>query len=421
MLSHMRFFILSALACFLPLLLSAELKFSLHAAERMIQGDAVVIDLVGINASDRPVDFNAPPSLPLTIYVGTEVHAGEMHALQSTPATVPASGYLRVQYRLELPFERAATAIVESHTPDGDTLRTVLAIPSPAGPPMPPSAAGVGSMAATDEPAATPAPNRVPGRTGGAFATMASGNETGLERSFAGRLGLHEPMYFVYGNEDLGAKFQISFKYRLFGQAVFSETKSASSFQFGYTQRSLWDIDGASSPFYDTSYMPSLFFEYANARPESGNGWFHWLGTQGGILHESNGQGGPASRSLNTVFARSAWALGPLDNWHLLVVPEVFTYVGGLSNNEAIRDYRGYGQVTVTFGKGDGPALSYTGRSGRDFENITTQLDLTIPFTTRFLDFGTYFLAQYFDGYGENLLDYDDRTRSLRFGITLVR
>ena len=39
-----------------------------------------------------------------------------------------------------------------------------------------------------------------------------------VERTFAGRFSAHEPVYFIYGPDAPGAKFQFSFKYRLLGR-----------------------------------------------------------------------------------------------------------------------------------------------------------------------------------------------------------
>lgn len=195
---------------------------------------------------------------------------------------------------------------------------------------------------------------------------------------------------------------------------------SKRTLQFGYTQRSLWDIDSSSSPFYDTSYMPSLFFESLAPAPQD-DGWFTWLGWQGGYQHESNGRDSADSRSLDTLFVRPGVALGDLDGWHLIASPRLRTYLGGLSDNPRLKDYRGYVEWSLTLGKNDGPSLTYTGWAGKDFDHFTTQLDLTIPLRMKIVDFGTYLILQYYSGYGESLLDYDQRSETVRVGISLVR
>ena len=71
--------------------------------------------------------------------------------------------------------------------------------------------------------------------------------------------------------------------------------------------------------------------------------------------------------------------------------------------------------------RGDGISLNYTGWAGKDFNHLTSQFDLNFPIKTRLLDVATYFLVQYFDGYGETLRDYDKPANTIRAGFSLVR
>jgi outer membrane phospholipase A len=66
-------------------------------------------------------------------------------------------------------------------------------------------------------------------------------------------------------------------------------------------------------------------------------------------------------------------------------------------------------------------ALSFTGWTGKSGENYSYQFDLSYPVEPDFMDFRIYLMAQYFNGYGESLLDYDQRSEMLRAGISLVR
>jgi outer membrane phospholipase A len=242
-----------------------------------------------------------------------------------------------------------------------------------------------------------------------------------IQRTYAGRFKAHEPVYFIYGGKAPAVKFQYSFKYRLFGDegALGAGMPALRALYLGYTQRSLWDIQGDSSPFYDTSYMPELLFESQHVVDPGSRGGMKFLGYQVALKHESNGKAGPTSRSLNTAYFRTALAFGRLDGWNLLLVPRVFTYVGDLSNNHDLRTYRGYGDITAVLGRNDGPALSVNTRLAR---RGTVQADLTLPLKSdKFFDFATYFLIQYWDGYGESLLDYNRRTTMVRAGFSLVR
>jgi len=257
--------------------------------------------------------------------------------------------------------------------------------------------------------------------------------EEAIQRTFAERFGLHEPIYFIYGNEPEGAKYQFSFKYRLLGDTepaagkTEGEPESLRRVFFGYTQRSLWDIDSFSSPFYDTSYMPELFYEWqrtldAERTDGIAGGDVAFLGYQVGLKHESNGKAGSQSRSLNTINFRPAFMLGDFARWHVVIAPRLHIYVSDLSDNPDIRDYRGNVELQAVLGYADGVALGVTGRVGRKGTRGSVQLDLTVPieFHGR-LNFASYFLIQYWSGYGENLLDYNKHSDALRFGFSLLR
>lgn len=93
-------------------------------------------------------------------------------------------------------------------------------------------------------------------------------------------------------------------------------------------------------------------------------------------------------------------------------------YVGGLSDNPNLDDYRGYADADGRAGtRQRGAQLHGIGKS---FDRFSTQLDLTIPVRNQVMDFATYLTLQYFNGYG-SLRSYDQRTESLRLGISLVR
>jgi outer membrane phospholipase A len=244
-----------------------------------------------------------------------------------------------------------------------------------------------------------------------------------LARSFIDHFSVHDPMYFVYGSKAPAAKFQFSLKYRLLSFEEGPTGADASSVQFGYTQRSLWDVNAHPSAFYDTSYIPSVFYQFLSpaANPDPGKADLTWLGFSTGYQHESNGQGGDLERSLNTLFVRSGLLIGRTDKWHSVVLVRAFTYIEGVANNPEIKDYRGYGDWGVTLADGAGPSLTYTGWAGKKFNHATTQLDLNIPVHVKIVDFETFLVVQYFDGYGESLKEYQAHSNVLRAGISLVR
>ncbi len=355
----------------------------------------VAIDWVALNPGAGAVRFDPPPTLSATLRVGDQSWPVQLLSTQMPQASILPGGFAVKSFTFALPSGAIGQAVLEvpgeEHSPP---LRTVVIISGEAAPSSAPPPAPLTNFA-LNKPAAS-----------------------ALERSFAGRLSAHESIYFLYGAKEPAAKFQFSFKYRILSMG---KEGVPQTLQFAYTQRSLWDIEGPSSPFFDTSYMPELLFESLAPTPKSTSRWFTWLGYQAGYKHESNGRDGPLSRSINTLNARAAFVLGRMDRWAALVIPEVFGYVSDLSNNRDIADYRGYGQLRMVMGRNDGAVLMFAGRTGRDFHRFTYQLDLTVPFRTRLLEFETYFILQYFNGYGESLRTYWQKSDAARIGVSLVR
>jgi phospholipase A1/A2 len=245
-------------------------------------------------------------------------------------------------------------------------------------------------------------------------------DSTVLGRTFAGRLNIHNPIYFVYGGGEQAAKFQLSFKYRALTFGQHPDRDTLNTLQFGYTQRSLWDIDSDSSPFYDTSYLPELFWEWYKLPKPGETTRGSLLGIQAGILHESNGRDGDDSRSLNSAFARAVFTFGPHDGWNLKVMPEAWIY-GSLDDNENIDAYRGHTRLVGILGKANGIALRFSLSPGKSFDRLSWQTDFTVPVRVKLLDLSAFFHVQYFNGYGESLRSYHVKSDALRVGFSFCR
>jgi phospholipase A1 len=235
-------------------------------------------------------------------------------------------------------------------------------------------------------------------------------------------LTFHEPMYFLLGaNGGANARFQLSFKYRMFDrESVVARTLPViGGLYFGYTQTSLWDLADRSAPFRDTSYRPSLFYQWdVPQRPGDDDRWM----LQAGFEHESNGKDGERSRSVNTAFGRLEWRTPVGDDGHYLgVIPKLWAYLDKGDNPE-IQRYRGFGELALRYGRDDGWVQQLALRRGNGGRG-STQLDISHPLGTRILsDTGAFLHFQYFDGYGETLLDYrKSRHPQLRVGVSIVR
>lgn len=230
-------------------------------------------------------------------------------------------------------------------------------------------------------------------------------------------LSANEPMYFVVGSRST-ARFQFSFKYRLFdsGSLPVEWFAPLAGLHFGYTQTSLWDLGADSAPFRDTSYRPSLFWQ--DAMP--GQGLMPDL-LRGGYEHESNGKDGANSRSINTLFVQPVWSTEFGDGRSLIFAPKFYGYLDKADNPD-IQRYRGYADWKLRYGREDGVvalAQLRTGTSGKG----SAQLDLSWPLRRPlFARTGGFLHFQLFKGYGETLVDYNlDRGTQVRIGFSIVR
>lgn len=234
-------------------------------------------------------------------------------------------------------------------------------------------------------------------------------------------LSFHEPMYFVVGGSDpKSARYQISFRYRLFDdQGVVAESLPlVRGLYFGFTQTSLWDLSSDSKPFRDTSFRPSLFYQWKLSDPSDGNS----AALAAGYEHESNGRDGDKSRSIDTFFARiDARYYLPNGRTYVGIEPKVWSYIDK-EDNPDITDYRGYAQLGLRLGSDDGLMLAAILRRGKAGVG-SSQLDLSYPLRQSvFSGVGAFAHLQYFNGYGETLLDYNvSHGPQFRIGVSIVR
>lgn len=393
----------------LPAAFAADAAYTLMVpAEPVVSGTEVRVDLAAMNPGALEAPFGAPLSIAGKVLVGGEERDVTLDSISKAPVSVSPGGFAARRYRLTLPAGVTGRVVLEVESSGFGVLRAVLDVQQPA------------AMVAQAAPGEAAAPAAAPETPLDKLADSAP-VVSGIARTFAGRFMPNQPIYFLYGDEPQAVKFQFSFDYKLaslkWGKP---EAQKISSVRLGYTQRSLWDIKDVSSPFYDTSYMPELAFNTDSAMPRTPS-WFTWMGWRASFQHESNGKDGTDSRSLNTVYLRPRFILGDLDNWFVVMVPEIWGYVGDLEDNPNLKDYRGYGKLRFYVGKNTGPTLRITAWGGKDFDNGSYELDLMWPIKTQRLSLETFFHIQYFNGYGESLRSYDEKAESLRFGIGLVR
>jgi phospholipase A1 len=210
-----------------------------------------------------------------------------------------------------------------------------------------------------------------------------------------------------YPYEAAELKFQLSLKSRL----PFTQDASNHGWWLAYTQQSQWQFyDSAHSrPFRDTSYEPELIYSYDLSHTNTAN----WLMTPQfinlGIVHQSNGESRPRSRSWNRIYAQ--WgleqAVGP-GNLALLIRPWWrLPEDKGNDDNPDIGHYLGYGDLELRYWLGR-QVYSVIARKR------ALQLDAALP-VWRTLSLH----LQYFNGYGESLIDYNQRHQTIGVGLSL--
>jgi outer membrane phospholipase A len=232
-------------------------------------------------------------------------------------------------------------------------------------------------------------------------------------------LSENDPMYFIVGiRGGTSARFQLSFKYRLFdvSAGIGQERPWLSGLYFGYTQNSLWDLSTESKAFRDTSYRPSLFWKWERA----GEARAFFDGARLGFEHESNGGEGDTSRSINIAFVRPEWRWRLSDGASFEFTPKIYSYLDKEENTD-IAQYRGYVDWRARFDSGGNWIATTVLRYGTAGKGSVL---LDVSRRTRDVKFGPvsgYLHLQFFAGYGESILDYNVKRKSqLRFGFAIV-
>lgn len=212
------------------------------------------------------------------------------------------------------------------------------------------------------------------------------------------------------GRDQTEAKFQLSVKKPIAHNILgFNETLN-----FGYTHTSWWQLYKESSPFRETNYRPEIFITFPYGKKDETT----LKGFTFGLLHESNGQPEPDSRSWNRLYLESYFQLKSF-----FIVPRVWYRVHEKledDDNPDLEDYLGYGDLTLFFPyKAHAFKLKLRNNLKLDNDNKGfVEFAWTFPFFNSKNSFG---YLQFSSGYGESLIDYDKEINRLSFGISLSR
>lgn len=236
-----------------------------------------------------------------------------------------------------------------------------------------------------------------------------------VRRAFDDRpyFGLYKDNYFIFGTsigpkpsaENSNIKFQISISQRL----TRSTLPWGTYLYLFYSQKCFWNILQRSMPMTDLNFNPGLGL----AKPL----FVHnkYIGKVTLIVeHESNGRDGDASRSWNKVSLAANIMIDP----NMMVHGKVWIPIVDSGNNRDILRYSGIYQMGMQFMSSDrkfNGGVTLVKRKGWNL-NFNTIAEFGIRLRKKS---NQYLFFQYYNGYGEGLLEYNRFHSELRVGIQI--
>jgi len=202
-------------------------------------------------------------------------------------------------------------------------------------------------------------------------------------------------------------KFQFSIKFPLWEKVL----NSPFSFYAGYTQNSYWQAYSDSAFFRETNYEPEIMVQY-DANYKIARDWeLKFVNLS--FSHQSNGRGGDIERSwnrlyLDAVFSNTNWMI-TISPWIVLPEKSLHQY------NPDIEHYLGHGKVLVAYKYHD-HVFAVESRNNLEsaFQRGAVQVTWSFPMFNKVKGY-----IQFFNGYGQNLIDYNHRSNSIGIGIAL--
>ncbi len=208
--------------------------------------------------------------------------------------------------------------------------------------------------------------------------------------------------------DDTEVKFQISAKFPL----AVDLFDGKGDVYFAYTNRSFWQLyNDNSAPFRETNHEPEVFLTLKND-------WklFGFTNTliNIGFVHQSNGRAATVSRSWNRIYTSFIFEKNNLvlafRPWYRIPENEAD------DNNPDIEDYIGNFELTGVYKQGRHTFSAMLRNNLESNDNRgAIQMDWVFPLTKHFKGY-----VQYFNGYGESLIDYNYDQESIGIGVALT-
>ena len=214
-----------------------------------------------------------------------------------------------------------------------------------------------------------------------------------------------------YTFDSAEAQFQVSIKTPL----VLGLFGDSTDIYAAYTNHSFWQVynHDISAPFRETNHEPEIWVQF--------NPQWELLGIVNtsnsfGINHQSNGQSGVLSRSWNRVYASLVFEYGDLGlsitPWYRIPESE------GDDDNPDITRYVGHYELGASY-KWNAHTFTLTSRNVFESNYHRGSVQFSWSFPLGDWPFLRGYL-QFYNGYGESLIDYDHYVNRLGVGLSLT-
>lgn len=201
-------------------------------------------------------------------------------------------------------------------------------------------------------------------------------------------------------------KFRLSFKTLAWNNILGSNAKLYAA----YTNTSWWQAYNSdeSRPFRETNHEPEFFLNLP-ANIKIGSWELDNLAL--GISHISNGRSGDFSRTWNRIYAEVL-----ASNERNILRFRPWVSISNMNDNPDIEEFRGRAEIGGRHFRGN-HIFNWQVRHTLDDKNrASIEADWSFPLRSRE---DLRFFVQYFDGYGESLIDYNRKSRRLGLGFKL--
>lgn len=245
--------------------------------------------------------------------------------------------------------------------------------------------------------------------TGGAEPML----EDSVKRDFSNQpyFGIYKDNYFIFGpsvgpkptKENTNIKFQISIAQRL----TRSTLPWGTYLYLFYTQKCFWNVLENSMPMTDLNFNPGIGITKPLFVKNRYIGKMTFM-----IEHESNGRDSIESRSWNRV----ALAANVFVTKNLMVHAKIWAPIVDGENNRDIVDYCGFcqfGAQVVSDNRRFSGGITVVPRKHFS-SNVIIDLSYRI-----FKDENQYLFLQFYNGYGEGLLEYNRYHSQVRVGLLI--